>query len=98
MALEIAALRLPAVNLSVKIPGPVMTRSVKVANPEALVLAVGIPPSAPGPANTWYRAAVTDTPLVETGLPPASRSWITGCCEKGTPDVARDEGSTVMLS
>ena len=95
MPVERASVRLPEEKTRIYVPGPVRARFVKLATPEALVFTLRAPLSAPGPEKM---AALTINPAAETRLPLASRSWITGCCENGTPEAAVAEGCTVMLS
>ena len=74
---------------------PVIARSVKVATPEALVVATSVPPRVPPPEAS---AAVTFTPAWPPRCPPASRSWSTGCWAKAAPLAAVAEGCVVMPS
>src|ERR1041385_3836246 len=74
-----------------------MARSVKLAAPEAPVVAVSVPPSV-APAGPEARAAVTTMPDCATGFPEASRSWSTGCCAKAAPLAALAEGWVVIVS
>src|SRR3989442_7599686 len=60
-----------------------MARPLNVATPVDPVVAVALLSVAPpGPDAI---VAVTVTVAWLTGFPLASRSWITGCCAKGTP-------------
>ena len=74
---------------------PVISRLVKVATPLPFVVALSVPPNVPPPVAI---AAVTLTSDWLTGLPLASRSWITGCCAKGTPLCAVLDGSVVTVN
>ena len=66
-----------AEKMSVRDPTtPVIARSLKLATPLALVVAVVVPLRAPPPDRM---DALTTTPGWFTGLLLASRSWITGC-------------------
>jgi len=71
-----------------------MERFVKVAVPLDVVVAW---PCHQGPPPVAI-AAVTVTPLWFTGLPLASRTWITGCLANATPLWAWLDGWVVMLS
>ncbi len=64
-----------AVNLSVCEPAPLIPRSVNVATPLALVVAVSLPCSVPVPDPI-----VAVTRAFATALPPASVTVTTGCC------------------
>ena len=74
---------------------PLIERFVKVAAPAPSVVAVTVPPSVPAPLATL---AVTVTPGWLTPLPPASRSWTTGCCAKAIVFCALADGWTVSVS
>src|ERR1043166_2415989 len=74
-----------------------MARSVKLAAPEAPVVAVRVPPRV-APEGAEASAAVTTIPDCATGFPDASRSWSTGCWANTAPLVALAEGWVVMLS
>src|SRR5262245_52902205 len=83
-----------AVKLMVRDPAaPVTDRSVKVATPLALVVAVAAPPSVPPPVAI---VAVTTTPDWLTLLLEASRSWTAGCVAKDTPLCAEVDGCVAM--
>src|SRR5687767_1908239 len=93
---EVAPVSPAALNPRVRLPaGPVIERLVNDATPDALVVAVVVPPRVPPPLAM---AAVTVTPLWETGFPEASRSWSTGCWANGVPLVAELDGWVVMVS
>ncbi|HYW09879.1 MAG TPA: hypothetical protein VE913_23140, partial [Longimicrobium sp.] len=62
---------------------------MKVAKPEASVVAVAVPPSVPAPLAI---AAVMTMPACATGFPLASRSWITGCRANVAPLAAVGHG------
>src|ERR1043166_1073484 len=74
-----------------------MARLVKLAAPDALVVAVSVPPRV-APDGPEARAAVTTIPACATGFPDASRSWSTGCCANAAPLVALAEGCVVIAS
>src|ERR1043165_8274074 len=74
-----------------------MARSVKLAAPDALVVAVRVPPSV-APDGPEASAAVTTVPDSATGFPDASRSWSTGCCASTAPLVALADGWVVIVS
>src|ERR1043166_6266526 len=74
-----------------------MARLVKLAAPDALVVAVSVPPRV-APDGPEARAAVTTIPACATGFPDASRSWSTGCCANEAPLVALAEGCVVIES
>src|ERR1044071_3613821 len=74
-----------------------MARLVKLAAPEAPVVAVRTPPSV-APEGPEASAAVTTIPDCATGFPDASRSSSTGCCAKTAPLWALAEGCVVMIS
>src|ERR1044071_2389978 len=74
-----------------------MARWVKVAAPEAPVVAVRVPPRV-APDGPDAIAAVTTIPDCATGFPDPSRSWSTGCCANAAPLVALAEGCVVMVS
>lgn len=57
--LDVAAVRLPDVKVSVCAPEPVIVNVLKVAMPVAFVVTVFVPPNVPEPLAT---ATVTDTP------------------------------------
>src|ERR1044071_6199268 len=98
MPLDTAAVSPVAVKRSVYVPAdPVMARSVKLAAPDALVVAVRVPPSV-APDGPEAIAAVTTMPDCATGFPDASRSWITGCWANAAPLVALADGWVVMPS
>jgi hypothetical protein len=61
---------------------PVIVRLLKVAWPEAFVVAVEGLKEAAGPLFT---ETVMVTPEMATGLFKLSRSWSTGGCASGTP-------------
>ena len=93
---EVAPASVGTRKFSVRSPAvPVMDRSRKVAAPLTLVIAVSVPPSVPPPVAI---AAVPSTPTSLTGLPAASRSWMTGCWANATPLVAAAEGWVVIAS
>src|SRR5882724_704802 len=95
-AFEVTLVSPVAAKLSVRSPTvPLMERFVKVAVPLDVVVAVAVPPKVPPPVAI---AAVTVTPLWFTGLPLASRTWITGCWANATPLWALLDGWVVMLS
>lgn len=72
-----------------------MARPLKLAAPLALVLADALDRVPDGPLAS---VAVTWTPLWLTALPPASRSWITGCWPNPTPLCAELDGCVVIVS
>src|ERR1044071_5261110 len=74
-----------------------MARLVKLAAPEAPVVAVRVPPGV-APEGPEASAAVTTIPDCATGFPDASRSWSTGCCANAAPLVALADGWVVMVS
>src|ERR1044071_5085701 len=74
-----------------------MARLVKVAAPDALVVAVSVPPSV-APEGPEASAAVTTIPDCATAFPDASRTCTTGCGEMGTPLCALADGWVVMVS
>src|ERR1044071_2479270 len=74
-----------------------MARLLKLAAPEAPVVAVRVPPSV-GPDRPEARGAVTTIPDWATGFPEASRSWSTGCCANAAPLVALADGWVVIVS
>ena len=83
-------------KISVWFPmAPVIAKSVKIATPLALVVAVGPPPSVPAPLAI---AAVTTTPAWLTAFPTASRSWTCGCCANTIPLAGAAEGCVVSVS
>src|ERR1043166_6281315 len=85
---------LPAEKLSFRVPVvPLIERSVKVATPLALVVAVTVPPSVPPPDEI---AAVTTMPA--TGLLDASFARIAGWVGKATPLWTVPEGCVLILS
>src|SRR5688500_20123210 len=90
---EVAPVSPAALNPRVRLPaGPVIERVVNDATPDALVVAVVVPPRVPPPLAV---AAVTVTPLWETGFPQASLSWSTGCGGNGVAQVAGRDGRVV---
>src|SRR5688572_30165275 len=96
MAADVAPLSPAALKDRVRLPAdPVIERSVYDATPEALVVAVAVPPRVPPPLAI---AAVTATPLWDTGLPEASRSCSTGCWANTVPLTAALEGWVVIVS
>ena len=83
IAVEVTLPSSVALKLNVRGPAvPVIDRSVNVARPVPLVVAVVVPASVPPPAAI---AAVTTTPLSLTGFPDPSCSWIAGCCANVAP-------------
>src|ERR1043165_464400 len=96
--LDTAALSPVALKRSVYVPaGPVIARLVKLAAPEAPVVAVRVPPRV-APEGPEASAAVTTMPDWATGFPDASRSWSTGCGANATPLVELAGGCVVMVS
>ena len=74
---EVTGVSPVALKRSVRFPTvPLIARSVKVAAPVPLVVAVSVPPRVPPPVAI---AAVTVTPAWLTALPAPSRSCTTGC-------------------
>ena len=73
---------------------PVMASPLYVATPPDAVVAVGLL-NVPAPL---VMAAVIVTPAVDTALPLASRSWITGCGANGVPLVTGTPGIVVNVS
>ena len=73
-----------------------MASPLKVARPDALLVAVALASVAPvGPDAI---SAVTVVPPCETGAPLASAIWIAGWVENAEPLVADDEGATARTS
>src|SRR5688572_28106925 len=96
MAAEVAPVSPAELKDRVRLPAdPVMERLVNEATPEALVVAEAVPPRVPPPLAI---AAVTVTPLWETGLPEASRSCSTGCWANTVPLTAELDGWVVIVS
>src|SRR5438093_6955851 len=86
---EVALVRPLAVKLSVIVVATLWDRFAKVAMP-LTVVAVRVPWRVPVPA---LRATVITRPLSEViKLPDASSTRTTGCCAKGKPAVAVDDG------
>ncbi len=75
--------------------GPLIARLLKTAFPDAFVVTVVVPTSAPPPD---VMLAVTCTPATETGLPLPSRICTAGCCARATPLDAADDGWVMMAS
>src|SRR5688500_8203292 len=87
---EVAPVSPAALNPRVRLPAvrAFPTRR-SVAPPEALVVAVVVPPRVPPPLAI---AAVTVTPLWETGLPPGSRDRSIGGWANGLLPAAELDG------
>ena len=95
IAVEVAFVRLPLLKVMVMLVATLCARLVKVANPFEAV-AVSVPWSVPLPE---LRVAVTTVVAFAVNrLPAASSMRITGCCAKGTPAVAVDDGCVWMVS
>lgn len=75
--------------------GPLSPKPTKVATPEPLVVAEGVP-TKDTPAGEPVIVAVTA--VLPTGLLAASRSRSAGCCTNAAPLFAVGEGWVLMLS
>ncbi len=85
-----------ALKRSVRGPGfPLMESPGKLARPSAPVVLADVPPSVPPPEAM---ATFTVTPLVCSGLPPASTSCTTGAPAKGCPTTATVGGWATIVS
>src|SRR5215475_2798523 len=89
MLAEVAFVKPLLLKLRLMVLATLWERFAKVATP-LIAVALNVPCKVPLPA---LRAAVTTVELsLERRLPKASSMRMTGCCAKGAPAVAVDEG------